>query len=96
MYYKRTITIPNYGWKVEIYEPSLKEVVELKNSTASTDDASFTKILAGLITSWDATDRQGVSLPISAESLYNWPQPALKFFIQAVYLPKAEDEPKNA
>ena len=92
MYPTRTITIPNYGWKVEIYETSLADIEELQSAS----NEAFSQKVFAFIKNWDCLNRAGEPLPLAAESLKKLPQSALRFIIDSIINPFKDDDPKNA
>lgn len=93
MYPTRKITVPNYGWTVEVLEASLYELDELKSFAS--DEKAFPEKLMSFIKSWDCKDKQGNELPVTVEGLRKLPQSAAWFIIKSVREPFQEDGIKN-
>ncbi len=102
MYYTRIIQIPNYDWKVTIFEPSVHELIKLSDATgslsSSIDNAKYVALeesLSPLIKEWDCTDRQGVLLPIKDMSLL--PHTVLLLIAQGIFASvRGQSDPKAA
>ncbi len=100
MYYTRIIQIPNYDWKVTIFEPSVHELIKLSDATgslsASIDNAKYTALeeaLLPLIKEWDCTDRQGNLLPI--KDMAQLPHTVLLSIAQGIFASvRGQSDPK--
>ena len=94
MYPARTVTIPGYNWKLELYEASLAELDELKQVLK--DDAALSKAVIPFIKSWECTDKAGNLLEVTPDNLKKLPQSALTFILSAIAEPFKDDDLKNA
>ena len=94
MYPARTVTIPGYNWKVEIYEASLYELERLKQLVS--DDDALAKAVMTFIKSWDCADKDGARLDITPDNLKKIPQSALAFVLNSLSEPFKDDDLKNA
>jgi len=94
MYPARVFTIPDYGWKVELYEASLAELDELVKSQAASEEAFSINIMS-FIKNWNCVDKAGQPLPVEVASLRKIPQSALINIIGAIRQPFKDDDPKN-
>ena len=69
------ITVPDYDFVVEIREPSVAELRDMR-AVKEDDDSSVAKaweVFSRLIKSWNVTDCEGNPLPICAESFEKLP-----------------------
>ncbi len=84
-YFTRELTIPDYGWKVRYYEPSIQELQALEKAYRSLDWSEVGRVWAPLISSWDCTDRQEKPLPINAENVAQLPHTVLKILTLGLF-----------
>ncbi len=95
-YFTREMTIPDYGWKVRYYEPSIQELQALEKAYRALDWNEVGRVWAPMISSWDCTDRQEKPLPINPESVAQLPHTVLKALTLGLFgsLTKDAGDPK--
>ncbi len=89
-YPKFKVTIPLYGWEVEYYEMTEGESMEMQEAIRELDTDSMKEILAGMIASWNCTDREGRPLLVSSLNLEKLPESAIKIIVNALLSPEKQ------
>ena len=74
-----TIDVPEYGWKISLFEPTLGEWQTIYEAWAAKKWDAVTAALGPLISKWDCTDRREVALEPGEESLNKLPMTVVKF-----------------
>lgn len=81
----RTITIPDYGWRLKVNEPTIAELEWLRTVDIGQEWESYKKLLVDLIPEWDACDRHGEPLPPPAtDNIEMIPPSALAAIVVAI------------
>ena len=92
----RELTVPNYGWKVELFEPSMGEWATLSEAYNARKWDEVYKALAPLVKKWNCTDKAGPVLEKTPEGVSKLPMTVLKYIILTLDKELAEDSvPKN-
>ena len=71
-----TLDVTHYHWKVQVYEPTIDENENIRTllNAETPDIAKLQETFAGLLHSWNCTDRKGQPLPPTLESVRQLPQ----------------------
>jgi len=89
------VTVPDYNWTIEFYEPSVDEIDEIKEARDEDDNKKLYSILTKLIKSWDATDREGRPLPINGAGYGKMPPTAIVAITAGFANPRGADPKDN-
>ncbi len=85
-----TVTIPNYNWAAEVYEPSVAELKAIGDAQGGDDKDKVWAIVSKIIKSWNFTDRAGNPLPVCGESLDQIPPSVVSTIIRGLVNPSAD------
>lgn len=95
-YFTRKETIPDYGWSITVYDPTVAELENFqKLSLGTVKWEEVDRILLSLIKEWGCTDRAGNVLPVTPEGMAQIPAAAKLSIASIIFTPKRLDS-KNA
>ena len=81
---KRTVTVPEYDWNIEFYDPTIAELNELDEARKTNDNDKVKEIVSRLIISWDAVDRKNEPLKLEAGSFDQLPPAVLGTLVKGI------------
>lgn len=73
--FTRTYRVPDYGWEIVMFDPTIDELDRLSKAHDSRDLPAAYEVLAPLISFWNCTDRSGNALSKDAEGIAKLPRP---------------------
>lgn len=80
----RTATIPEYGFVIRFYDPTIEELERIAKAQREGDENLLRETVIGFIKDWTVTDRNGNPMPVEPGSLNKVPPKVLTPLVTAL------------